>query len=110
MEDTTEFLRKNPEGHTEFLIERARSGSSTAWREIYRRYRKMLIVQIQARIPGYARRRFDEEDVLQQVLAKVYACIESFEYRGEGSFRRWLARLIVNEFAVPGFFAVMTSW
>jgi RNA polymerase sigma-70 factor (ECF subfamily) len=31
------------------------------------------------------------------VLSKVLAHIQGFEYRGEGSFRRWLAALVVNE-------------
>lgn len=98
MEDTANFLRQNPDGHTEFLVDRARAGSAAAWTEIWRRYRKMLVVQIQSRIQGYARRRFDEDDLLQEVFAKAWTHIQSFEYRGEGSFRRWLGTLIVNEF------------
>ena len=96
--DTAAFLSQHPLGNTEFLLERARAGSDVAWREILRRYRTMLVYQLRARIPGFARHHFDEEALLQDVFAKAWVHIARFEYRGEGSFRRWLARLIVNEF------------
>jgi RNA polymerase sigma-70 factor (ECF subfamily) len=98
VDSTTSFLRKNPDAHTEFLVGKARAGSETAWRELFSRYRKMLVAQVQARIPGFARRRFDAEDVLQAAFVRAWRNIESFEYRGEGSFRRWLATLVVNTF------------
>ena len=98
MGDTSGFLRENPFGHTEFLVGKARGGSDSAWREIDRRYHTMLMAQVQARIPGFARRRFDAEDVLQTALTKAVQSIGSFEYRGEGSFRCWLATLVVNTF------------
>ena len=98
MTDTSSFLRENPFGHTEFLVGKVRGGSQAAWEELYRRYRTMLVAQVQARIPGFALRRFDAEDVLQTALTRAWQNIDSFEYRGEGSFRRWLATLVVNAF------------
>src|SRR5262245_52676102 len=98
MGDTTRWLRDHPIGNTEFLVDKAKAGSQTAWNEIYKRYRTMLVANVQARISGYARRRFDSEDVLQLAFFRAWQCIQSFEYRGEGSFRRWLATLVVNTF------------
>ena len=43
------------------------------------------------------RQRFDTEDVLQSAFLSAWSEIEAFEYRGEGSFRRWLARLVTNK-------------
>lgn len=83
---------------TEFLLHDARSGEQAAWREIYERYRTMMLVTIGSRLPGFLRRRFDAEDVLQNAFAKAYANLESFEYRGEGSFRRWLRQIVFHEF------------
>lgn len=83
---------------TEFLLRGARSGQEAAWREIYERYRTMMLVTIGARMPGFLRRRFDAEDVLQNAFAKAYAGLDSFEYRGEGSFRRWLRQIVFHEF------------
>lgn len=95
MTDTTDFLRRNPFGHTEFLVEKAKGGSEAAWREILRRYHTMLVFHVRARIHGVS--NADLEDLLQRVLAKVVAHIQGFRYQGEGSFRRWLAALVVNE-------------
>ncbi len=93
--ETTDFLRANPVGHTEFLVGKAKAGSDTAWREILRRYRTMLVFHVRARIHGITIQ--DLEELLARVLSKVVAHIQGFEYRGEGSFRRWLAALVVNE-------------
>jgi RNA polymerase sigma factor (sigma-70 family) len=96
--DTSQFFSQHPDGNTEFLVSKARSGSDAAWREIYRRYRVMLIAQVQALFPGFRRRRFDEEDALQQAFMSAWQNIHGFEYRNEGAFRRWLAALVTNAF------------
>jgi RNA polymerase sigma-70 factor (ECF subfamily) len=93
--ETTDFLRRNPSGNTEYLIDKARDGSEAAWREILRRYHTMLGFHVRARIHGISTP--DVEDLLQRVLSKVVVHIRKFEYRGEGSFRKWLAKLVVNE-------------
>jgi RNA polymerase sigma factor (sigma-70 family) len=95
MAGTTEFLKQNPVGHTEFLVDKAKAGSETAWREIESRYRTMLRVHVRARIHGVS--SADVDDMLQRVLSKVVTHIQAFKYRGEGSFRQWLAELVVNE-------------
>ena len=66
--------------------------------EIYERYRTMMLVTIGSRMPGFLRRRYDADDVLQNAFAKAHANLDSFEYRGEGSFRRWLRRIVFHEF------------
>ena len=95
MSGTTDFLRENPAGHTEFLIDKAKSGSEAAWREILRRYKTMLAYHVRAQIHGVF--KADVDDMLQRVLSKVVTHIQGFRYTGEGSFRRWLAALVVNE-------------
>ena len=89
-------LRDTSSGHTDVLLSRARSGSEEAWNILYLRYRRMLIAHVQARIPGLARRRFDAEDVLQTAVTRAWQNLDTFQYDGEGSFRRWLATLVVN--------------
>lgn len=98
MGETSSYLRDHPGENTEFLVAKAKAGSQAAWERIYAQYRKMLIAQVQARSPGFARRRFDAEDILQIAFKNAWEGIRDFEYRGEGSFRRWLATLIVNAF------------
>ena len=51
---------------------------------------------------AYGRRRglqdADAADLTQEVLADVARCIRTFEYQGEGSFRRWLKVIVLNRF------------
>lgn len=39
----------------------------------------------------------DMRDVLQEALIKVFSSVDSFHYRGEGSLKAWLTRVVVNE-------------
>ncbi|HEY9542027.1 RNA polymerase sigma factor [Prevotella sp.] len=39
----------------------------------------------------------DLRDVLQESLIKVFTRIADFEYRGKGSLKAWLTRIVVNE-------------
>ena len=81
---------------TDVLLGQAKSGSQDAWKRLFQRYHKMLLTHLQARISGLARRRADAEDLLQAGFLRAWQKIESFEYDGEGSFRRWLATVVVN--------------
>lgn len=98
MGDTSSNLRDRQIGNTEFLVGKAKAGSEAAWKEIYARYKTMLVAQVQARIPGFARRRFDADDVLQVAIMRAWQSLPDFEYRGDGSFRRWLATLVIRTF------------
>jgi len=95
--DTTPLL-SGPSQKTEFLLQHARVGDDRAWKALYDRYRRMLMVRVECRMPGFMRRRFDAEDVLQEAFSKAWVRIETFEYQGEGSFRRWLSRIVLHEF------------
>jgi len=94
MGETSERLESNP--NTEYLVGKAKSGSNAAWRKILEKYRRMLEAHVRARIPGFARRRFDVDDVLQTAFLNAWEHRQTFEFRGEGSFRRWLATLVVH--------------
>lgn len=39
----------------------------------------------------------DMRDVLQEALIKVFSSVGKFNYRGEGSLKAWLTRVVVNE-------------
>ena len=83
---------------TEFILANARDGNEAAWRELYERYRRMLVVMIECRMRGALQRRFDADDVLQEAFSKAWSKIDSFEYRGEGTFRTWLCTIVYREF------------
>ncbi len=39
----------------------------------------------------------DVKDVLQDTFLKIFSAMHSFEYRGAGSLRAWLTKIVVNE-------------
>ncbi len=39
----------------------------------------------------------DLRDVLQESFLKIFSSIGNFEYRGEGSLKAWMCRIVVNE-------------
>lgn len=45
----------------------------------------------------YVSSRADAEDVVQDCFVKVFTTISRFEYRGEGSVKGWLMRIVANE-------------
>jgi RNA polymerase sigma-70 factor (subfamily 1) len=47
-------------------------------------------------MPPELERRLDSSDVIQEALCDAVKHFEQFEYRGEGSFRAWLGRILQN--------------
>jgi RNA polymerase sigma-70 factor (ECF subfamily) len=80
------------------LVQRAKTGCNEAWRDIYDAYHVMLVAKVQAKVRACSRGRFEAEDILQTAFIKAWKHIEGFEYQGEGSFRSWLACIVVNAF------------
>lgn len=39
----------------------------------------------------------EAKDILQEALIKIYSQMDRFEYRGEGSLRAWMTRIVVND-------------
>lgn len=37
------------------------------------------------------------KDVLQEAMIKIFTQIDTFRYRGQGSLRAWMSRIVVNE-------------
>src|SRR5882724_13366026 len=73
------------------LVRRAQAGDETAFREIVERYQTKVF----SIIHGIVRQRNDVEDIAQQVFAKVYLSIRSFDFRS--SLITWIYKITVNE-------------
>ncbi len=71
------------------VVERARSGDVTAFRELYSLHQRQVARQLAFLVP-----RSDLEDVLQDVFIEVYKSIRRFE--GKSAFTTWLYRLTVH--------------
>src|ERR1700758_5382654 len=77
-----------PEGA---LVRRAQAGEEPAFREIVERYQSKVF----SIIHGIVRQRNDVEDISQQVFAKVYLSLKSFDFRS--SLITWIYKITVNE-------------
>jgi RNA polymerase sigma-70 factor, ECF subfamily len=77
-----------PEGS---LVRRAQAGDESAFREIVERYQSKVF----SIIHGIVRQRNDVEDIAQQVFAKVYLSLKSFDFRS--SLITWIYKITVNE-------------
>lgn len=73
------------------LVELVQRRDSAAMRELYDRHIRYLTA-----VGG---RYVDDDtlrDVLQESFVKIFSSISWFEYRGEGSLRAWMTRIVVN--------------
>lgn len=73
------------------LVRLVKEGNRSAMREIYDRHIRYLTA-VASRYVGEDILR----DVLQESFVKIFTSISRFEYRGPGSLRAWLARIVVN--------------
>src|SRR5438876_11718903 len=73
------------------LVQRAQAGDESAFREIVDRYQNKVF----SIIHGIVRQRNDVEDIAQQVFAKVYLSLKSFDFRS--SLITWIYKITVNE-------------
>lgn len=72
---------------------RLRQGDRTALRAVYDAYARYLT----AVCTRYIADDDDVKDVLQEAFIRIYDAAGSFEYRGSGSFKGWLTRIVVNQ-------------
>jgi RNA polymerase sigma-70 factor (ECF subfamily) len=71
------------------VIERARTGDASAFRELYAQHQRQVARQLMFLVP-----RADLEDVLQDVFIEVFRSIRRFE--GKSAFSTWLYRVTVH--------------
>ena len=77
----------------ERLLERIRRGDRTAQRELYVRFAgAAMAVAMRFVADGDAAR-----DVVQESFVRILTHVADFEYRGEGSLRAWVMRVVSNE-------------
>lgn len=73
------------------IIERARQGRESAYKELYRLYHRSMF-NTAIRITAD---RAEAEDVLQESFINAFRNLDSF--RGESTFGAWLKRIVVNK-------------
>lgn len=66
--------------------------SADAFRELYRHYFPRIYAYVAYRV-GHA---WEAEDLVSDIFVKVVESINTFEYRGAGSFAAWIFRIAHN--------------
>jgi len=74
------------------LLEQVKDGEPRARHELYSRYAAMSM----AVAMRYVADSNVARDVLQDSFLKVFTCIGGFEYRGEGTLKAWVMRIVAN--------------
>lgn len=75
------------------LLEDIKTGNRQALHHLYNRY----VGYAMAIAKRYAPERDDANDIIQESFVKILTSIQKFEYRGEGSLKGWLLRIVANE-------------
>ena len=75
------------------LVRRARLKDTAAVRAIYDSYAQYLFA-VCRRYTGDSE---SAADILQDSFVKIFTSLDSFEWRGEGSLKSWMRRIVVNE-------------
>jgi RNA polymerase sigma-70 factor (ECF subfamily) len=75
------------------LLEALQRGDRNAQRVFYEQMAGHLMSVCLRYVPN----RDDARDVLQDSLLKMFTSVGRFEYRGKGSLRAWVTRIVANE-------------
>ncbi|MHC5032922.1 MAG: RNA polymerase sigma factor [Planctomycetota bacterium] len=76
---------------------RVRAGDKAAFKELFERHAPALRARIRRQLPAALRRKASESDVIQVAYAGAFQNLASFEDRGDGAFKRWLAQIVDNK-------------
>lgn len=76
-----------------YILHLIRRGDSSSMEELYRRH----IGYLTAACSRYVTDGDALRDILQASFEKIFSSIGRFSYRGPGSLRAWMTRIVVNE-------------
>ena len=85
----------DPERSAE-LVRRAQGGDRAAFDALIRKNTAKLSTLVRKRMGKELRQVEESADLVQSALAEAVRCLPDFEYRGEGSFLRWLSMILEN--------------
>lgn len=75
------------------LVNLAARGNNAAIKVIYDTY----VGYLSAVCARYIVDEDDRKDVLQECFIRIFTSLDKFDYRGEGSLKAWMIRIVVNE-------------
>ena len=74
-------------------MQQVRRQDRTAMKMLYDKYVGYLTAVCARYIPDDD----DDKDILQEAFIKVFKSMDKFSWRGEGSLKAWLTRIVVND-------------
>jgi RNA polymerase sigma-70 factor (ECF subfamily) len=89
--------KRGSEPPSDDVVRRAQRGDPEAQRLLYEHYIPLLRARIQRRLPSLVRRKVAASDVIQEAWLTAFQRLPSFEFRSEGTFEAWLARIVENK-------------
>lgn len=75
------------------LVYNIQHGDRAAMRRLYSQYSEYAMAIVLRYVPN----RDDAADILQDSFIKIFSSIGTYEYRGEGMLKSWVARIVANE-------------
>jgi len=75
------------------LVQRAKSGDGTAFNALTQALRPELLRYATGRMGPVVSGQVDAEDIVQETFLKAYEGLDRFEWRGDGSLRRWMCAI-----------------
>lgn len=85
--------RELTDSEEETLVRKAKQKDRGAYRSIYDLHAGTLYAVCSRYIPNDE----DAKDVLQDCFLKIYATIGTFQFRGAGSLKGWMTKIVINE-------------
>ncbi|MEO0479782.1 MAG: RNA polymerase sigma factor [Planctomycetota bacterium] len=81
---------------TRRLWEQARGGDRAAYDQLFALHRDRARLFVRSRLGEKLRQSVDSQDVMQDAYLAAHEDFDQFEWRDEGSFFRWLCRILEN--------------
>jgi len=81
---------------TEMLVARAKQGEAGAYDRLFALAFERARLFVRMRLGADLRTKLDSQDVLQEACLEAHRAFDRFDYRGPGSFTKWLCRIIEN--------------
>ena len=81
---------------TQTLCQQAKSGDREAYDRLFALHSDRALMFVRARLGPKLREKVESIDVLQDAYLAAHQAFDSFEYADDGSFNRWLCRIIEN--------------
>jgi RNA polymerase sigma-70 factor (ECF subfamily) len=79
------------------LIQRAQAGDAEALNELFARHHRFMVDLAKRKIGHRLRRKEDADDLAQTTFREATRDFGRYQYQGEGSFLRWLVRILQNK-------------